>query len=1755
MFKYISKDVAKKAFKEGQKQKNLNQKKVVETSKARAKGEYKRKTMSEETVDTMLEAFAQKTGIDVERVQKLSDNTGREANGQFISSVFKMVLSASSENEYASLIHEASHATFAYNEKEMGTVKEAVLQYFIESKGFNSLEIALQDYRKNGYEALTRSELEEEFVSDALSGLFSTDEGVDNFIRWLENDSGYSEKAKKSILQKVHDWILEIIDYIKDIIEGGTLSVTAEEFAKTEKQKAEEIRQQFLKALESAGKNYKKIAADISDEETDIRYSLKQSLGVTSEPDTKSLLRQITELEQINEELRTKLRHPDQKHIISLAETQKVARGLKSEYKSKADIHKLTSDLHELYTLIANGEGLSFDVLDIHLDSIAEMILNESKFMHPDISEENRDILRDIRTVKIKLSEMQKAEVSSSFGSYNEFRKKTMGTLVLSKEGTDLDIRWQELCESYPQYFSRDIAEPDQPAALLEIANVLRNKYNDDFGFDLESAKDFLKAEIYEKYFEVPETKLLSEKYQAQLIRAKVEYNEKLQNVKAEYKKQNDEALAQARNEYGENLKNLRQEQAEEILKAKARMNQRILNIADTKAKEKERTKIVKQVKRLDKLLRSPKGAPAAGVNKEGKNYVHVTNIPEGFKNTVLSLCEMFTENTSVFDYKSLDKIKNGYAAIRANTSSEETSISGSYDFEIEKDLETLKNMISGKRLSQLTLNELGIIRNILEHFSAVIKNETELFVNGKNEKLASYGEKALSMFEDKGKKKNIKLPNGVKKAWNNITIKNVTPSYFFKKIGGPFEELYSEIRKGQDTYITNLVPAKTFFEETVKKFNAEKWLKDDKKKLSIKTALGENIEITVQQALLIYATAKREMSSGQNSKHLLSGGVVFENQIVKQKEGDKPWKYEETDKTAHPLSLEDILKIADWLTDEQKNFADTMVRYLSNDMAALGNEVSMQLYGIKKFNLKYYFPFNSDSNFGYRKFGEGGDSRLKAMSFTKDTVQGASNPLVLSDFTTVWSDHVERMCAYNAMVIPLEKFTRVWNFRKSTTTEKAGISVSAAFETAWGTEAADYVKTLMEDINGNILTDPREDSLNSLVSRFKKNAVFASLSVVVQQPSAIGRALALIDGKYFIKSTFSKGDYEELKKYAPVAVLKEIGGFDTTSGKAISEWLTELQPESFKEKFKEFISVKDSAYRDSVLSLGASFADQITWVQIWKAVKNEIRATTNLRGEEFLRASGKRFSEVVDMTQVYDSVLSRSELMRSKSVTAKMVTAFMAEPTLSYNLLMDAVEQGKKGNKKYFVRAISAFITSTLLNAMLKSIVTSMRDDDEDKSWLEKYIGDFFGNFIDDMNVLKLIPYVKDVWSICNGYDVSRTDMDLVEGVWSSVETMFDDDKTWKEKTESFAGALGAFLGLPVRNILRDCNAVLNAFNMVKDDMNASVGGIKYAVSTEYPKILNRLKLYQEPSKSQRLLDYYLAGDSVMYSRFAKKYKDGKAVKNALISEVKARYLENIFSKEKAQELLVKFGKSENEAYYTVRNWSVSVENSEEETENFESFLQLETIDENKQQEENVEDESVYADYSFLQAAVKSGNSEEFKREVEDLLSHGVEKEVIENKIKTLIRDNDETVIKEIANYKNGNLKSFSSTVKKIASKYSVKESTVAGAIRNGADVSYFSVEGTFFAMADVHQAIKNDKGAEAADIVEKITEAKIASGSDSKKANASIRSSLTSYWKEEYLKANSTERAKIIKNLHATKAYTNEQLSDVIARWRESE
>ena len=854
-----------------------------------------------------------------------------------------------------------------------------------------------------------------------------------------------------------------------------------------------------------------------------------------------------------------------------------------------------------------------------------------------------------------------------------------------------------------------------------------------------------------------------------------------------------------------------------------------------------------------------------------------------------------------------LNKLKNAYNDIK---NSDDPLIANSHDEVIASRFEYIAEKIGNTPIRDMTLEQLEDVYDMYKMVLTTIRNSNKAFKNAKNESIATLGNRVMMEVEKVGGKKKFRIAGteGIEKFnWNNLK-----PVYAMSRIGSDtLTDVFNNVRAGEDTWAVDVTEAREYYLEQSKKHNYDSW--DFKKRYEFTSTSGMNFELSLEQIMSLYAYSKRE----QAAEHLRMGGIVFDENTevtIKNKLGI-PMKFNPTEATAYNLSVETLADIVSKLTEEQKAFVDEMQTYLSDVMGEKGNEVSLVMYGVKLFKEKFYFPLKSATQFMAKaKEQQQGEVKIKNSGFSKETVQKANNPIVLTPFMDVWANHVNEMSMYHSFVLPMEDFYRVFNYKTPTSDTMATESVEMFIQNAYGKGATQYIEQLLKDLNGGAISDPRETFSKALMSKFKKAAVMSSLSVVIQQPTAMVRAMALVDAKHFGIAPITRGIvrtvipkkhktlWAEVKQYAPVAIIKEMGRFDTNMGRSVQDFVKAKEYKGLG-KVKGFFT--DSGYRDDVFSKLPALADEMAWVSIWNAVKRETVAKhKNLRpnSEEFFKVVGERFTEVVTKTQVYDSVLSRSANMRSKSAFMNMWTSFMAEPTTSINMLEDALRQGKRGNKRYAAKAIGAVYGSVILNAALVSLVYAMRDDNEDETFLEKYAARVSTEMLDGINPITYIPFLKDVWSIAQGFDIERADMslitDLVDTLQQTVKVMskntgdMDEDELaeyQKEVTESLWGiadSISSLVGLPTKNVRRDINGVINLFDTLKKDVEGretTTGSLLDEIWEDVKSSIPVVGWLPNKTKGNKLYDAIVNGDTAYVDRLKSGYKDDKAYETAV--------------------------------------------------------------------------------------------------------------------------------------------------------------------------------------------------------------------------------------------------------------------------------
>ena len=835
---------------------------------------------------------------------------------------------------------------------------------------------------------------------------------------------------------------------------------------------------------------------------------------------------------------------------------------------------------------------------------------------------------------------------------------------------------------------------------------------------------------------------------------------------------------------------------------------------------------------------------------------------------------------------KKIARLKTAYDSI---ISSDDPLVANSHDEVISNTIQRVGEIVGETPLRDMSLHQLEEVYDMYNMVLFTIRNANKAFKAKKSEEISVIANRVMEEVDKLGKRKALQTKAG--ETISSFDWNNQKPVYAFERIGSDtFTEVFNNVRAGEDVWATDMTEAQDFLEGQKKQHKYDSW--DFDKKYDFTSSTGKKFSLSLGQIMSLYAYTKR---GDQAKDHLRNGGFVFDG-LTEVKEKGKlgvTKTYQLKDSTAYNLSDETLADIISKLTPEQKAFADVMQDYLSTTMGDKGNEVSLELYGVKLFKEKNYFPLKSAPQFLERAREQAqGDTKIKNKGFTKETTPKARNPIVLTSFMDVWAGHVNEMSMYHAFTLALEDFYRVYNYKTPASETLDSESVISFLENAHGNASVSYIDQLLKDLNGGARSDPRETFAKSLMSKFKKASVMASLSVVIQQPSAIVRAQALVDAKYFVGKKVSQGKHKEtwteVKKYAPVAVIKEMGYFDTGMGKSSVEWL------------KGDKTLMDKV--DDITSKAPALADEYTWCAIWDAVKRETAHNNpklKTSSEEFLNLVGERFTEVVTKTQVYDSVLSRSANMRSKSGLMSMMTAFMAEPTTSINMLQDAI---KKGNKKQIARTLGAVYGSVVLNSALVSLVYAMRDDDEDETFLEKYLSRFVTEVVDGINPLTNLPFAKDIWSLAQGYDIERADMTLISKLTGSLQQLIKtvskdttdmDEDALKEHNKAVAEAilgvaddLASLTGIPVKNIRRDINGIINGIKTLAEDAN----GRKTTAGSLGDNILEDVKdsipvwgWLPDESKGDKLYDAIIKGDTAYVERLKSGYKSDSAYQSAI--------------------------------------------------------------------------------------------------------------------------------------------------------------------------------------------------------------------------------------------------------------------------------
>ena len=1093
----------------------------------------------------------------------------------------------------------------------------------------------------------------------------------------------------------------------------------------------------------------------------DIRFSQKGD----------NVLAEVNKLRQVNAALkeqfkRTKFAKVDKKSLDAFAKK------LLKDYSSEADINETRDALDDLYTYMANGEGKNQPVWEEvwkRAQKVAESVLEGAVVVDDSLYQEYKDLRDTIRKTGITIDPMYDNSLPG-YESINEFRKSNFGRIRLVNNGVSVDSFYQELADMYPQFFDSDahMTEPDQLVHIAEVLDNLRPIEFNPHTRDMRESINWLADDIIERFYELPQANpTFADKQHQKLVRKMIESGHKREEAVAKERAKREKAVEKVKEHY----------------KAKeARTKER-------RSASTYKEKIKKHVSTISKML------------IKGNDKSHVPEVMRSVVGDFLSVLDLTTPRQLEVTKDRLNELRNLYTKIAEGKTEIDVEVDPDFFAYVDTVLNGLKHGGDSVSISDLNVDELESLYRVVLAVERSIYMHNRIMTEGKSAEISELAR--MVMAELKTDKAFVDKANRIARfASDTINMDMLNPQDFFIQLGGTMNGLFQSIRDGFDKKIRHLAEAKEYMNRLTKGVDINELSGKNAVAKEFELQGGKKIKLTPAQVMSLYLLQKQPDAT----RHIYEGGIKAAPVVAR--EGKNKRARVVQDYEVVRVTPEDVSAIIGSMSAEQKKIADGIGKFFTDFTANWGNEVSLALYGYKKFTVDNYFPIVSDKNYLNDVFGETTDATLKNMGSTKARIEGANNPIVIEDAFDVFSRQADTMSSYNAFVIPLSDIQRVYNAKS------LNGSVKQSIEKRYGARATNYFKKLMVDINGGARWNGGSQLMNTLISKYKQSKMGLNLRVILQQPSAFVRAMAVINPKYLAEAMTHKSsaDMETIYKYAPIVQWKNWGYFSMDTGKQMKEVL---------------LGQKDLS---DVTMWAAGKMDELTWKRLWAATEMETqdkRKDLKVGSEEYYTEVGKRFSEIIDRTQVVDSVLHRSQLMRNPDTLVRMSASFMNEPFKAYNMVRTAVTEFRRNpseaTKHALVGATVGYISSIVINHLITALVDNYRGDDEDEEWLEKVImGDksgepktwqqrYWWHFADNLvnEPLSMFPYLKDVFSMLQGYDVKRMDMQGIGDFLNAAKRASSDKFTPMQKVLDVGSKFADLFGVPLSNVKREVESL----------------------------------------------------------------------------------------------------------------------------------------------------------------------------------------------------------------------------------------------------------------------------------------------------------------------------------------------------------
>ena len=1234
---------------------------------------------------------------------------------------------------------------------------------------------------------------------------------------------------------------------------------------------------------------------------SDIRHSRRDSSEGLTKEEARAQAQAYTRLKAENAALQRKLEYwqgqtkRTKQRTISRGDVDKYAKTIVKRYGSSIDIDLVKKALSEMGDALVQNEGNVYGYLTQSAQELAAQILNNVSVEQPVAGKPTNaeDIVKDIKDITIHMSREDIAKLPEGF------RKEYSGIIHIStKNGMSIEEAYTELYAEHghsTNLFPQDITDPIAQIVMIADAYdtltaepVMYNPYASHMNeMSLGLAYDIMDNLLGESirqtaptFADKAEAKLQQQKAdaKAKLDQVRADKNARIQEIRQQETLKRQEAVAKERAKKHENVAAVRDYYQNLIKDQREKRN-------ESAAAKKYRDRAREKVNDLITLLRK-------NSDKE--------HIPEALKAPLIDFL-------TTLDFSSKQLLEKGKATAKDMKYADALEA-------LERIAQGQQNYFEGKDNKDmldrfLDMGDLGdVIRDHRDSVKAILEGNTDVETTGAIAYMNAAQLKDLShiltvlttsirklnkFHEDshfasviEAVREGMKAVDelgpevekilGADKAAQFLAWQNTIPYYAFKRFGEAGSERFEAFVMGWSKMAQNLAAIKKFAADTYSAEQVKAW-ESEVHEFNIRDM---EFRMTTAQIMGLYCSEKRE----QAMNHLRMGGM----RIGKIETKGKVLTKVIDQKQVINLTPSEILDVISTLTPEQVKVASELQKFMNTTCAAWGNEISMERFGYRQFTESNYYPIKVvDSNLDMKDTiaEETSLFRLLNMSMTKSLTPNANNSVVINSIFDVFATHTADMAKYNGLALPVLDMLKWYNYRDTTFSEVDGEthkqvkSMHKSIETAFGNAGTSYITNFMKDMNGAQSGGRDEGMLKGFMGRYKAAAVAFNARVVIQQPTSIVRAAYKINAKYLVQGATMSGGVEEAKNNSGLALWKSMGFFDTNVARGMTQQIKHAETAVDK--------IQDASMK------AAEKADEITWGTIWNACKLE-QKDKGLSGNALIEATTKRFNEIIVSTQVMDSTITRSDIMRNGSLMMKELTSFKAEPTVTYNMMLESMmelvleyrrtkswTEARKKAWPFMWRAGLAYCTSQIATAAAAAIVDALRDDDEYQDFIQKWLEHLEKNLKQGVNILNQLPIIGEAVNIALGKEThesmlfqpltqlskaSTAAIDLWRVWFNSDKELNDPNRTNWGRLYQIGQAVSSLSGIPVAGGMREFKSLwnlsggLNTGKKLRTYDSGAKNQIKYALLDKYITETEAVNLLLEVGEYENADDAYWA-------------------------------------------------------------------------------------------------------------------------------------------------------------------------------------------------------------------------------------------------------------------------------------------------------